>query len=282
MAMIACVDMGVLLGGMGRTGHAGDEGAGAAGGGSSVGPVRIESEPPPDRFALGAPCVVPACAPRAEDHAAPCSDGHIRALFSRKSAQREAAIQAILDQARAEGRVMERFMAAIAYDTEQAPRTTNRAQLLELGIVVPAVDAIPAADDEAHRLLWTIIYGLARLGIYLTGTDGLDDRALLGKLCGTVLGDQVADIPPSADMSEFIDLTPMTLASRVGLGDMQGDIDGDTVAAGPDGLSGPLDFDPDEEDDSLGRQGARPASVGQAIGAQVVDRDSMLPKPDRR
>ena len=67
------------------------------------------------------------------------------------SSKDEAKKKSDLDQARAEGRVMERFMAAIAYDTEQAPRTTNRAQLLELGIVVPAVDAIPAADDEAPR-----------------------------------------------------------------------------------------------------------------------------------
>lgn len=272
MAMIACVDMGVLLGGMGRVGQAGGEGSAAAGGGASVGPVRIESEPPPDRFALGAPCVVPARAPRAEDHAAPCSDGRIRALFARKSAQREAGIQAILDEARAEGRVMERFMAAIAYDTEQAPRTTNRAQLLELGIEVPPVEAIPADDQAVHRLLWTIIYGLARLGIFLTGTDGLDDRALLTKLCGTVLGDQVADIPPSADMSEFIDLTPMSLASSAG---SEGTADA-AVASGPDGLSGPLDFDPDDDDDPLGGRGDAPTV------ASVVDRDAMLPKPDRR
>jgi hypothetical protein len=261
-AMIACFDMGAVLGGVCRS--AGPQGGGgSAKGAESVGPVRVESELSDQHYLSGAPSVVSPRAPRPQDHPAPRSNDEIRALFARKSEAREAGIRAILDEARNAGRPIERFVAAINYDSERAPRTTNREQLRELGIVVPDQDQLPADAAELRRVLWTIIYGLARLGIYLTGTDALDDRALLQRLCGSVLSDEVADIPPSADMSEFIDLSP-------------GSCD-------PDGLAGPLDFTPDEDDDD--NVAARPGicssqSDGDANGAKK--RDSLLPRPDRR
>jgi hypothetical protein len=140
-----------------------------------------------------------------------------------------------------------------------------------------------------HRALWCVIYGLARLGIFLTGTDRLDDRALLAKLSTRILDDEVGDIPPSADMSEFIDVDPPVNEGdgdeRVG-DDRAGDErDGDRGAVrdgrgddGPDGLHGPFDYGSgDDEDDegSLTRKAARAAKV-------VVDRDRLLPRPDRR
>lgn len=263
MAMIACFDFGAL----GSDGSSDGTGVGKktaskaaaakAVGAPSTGPVRIAPDESPDRFATGAPCVVPARAPRAEDFPAGRSDKDIRELFARKSRTREDGIQRVLEAARASGRPVERFVAAIKYDSELAPRTTNRKQLLELGIDVPASDSIPASDDAVHHALWTIIYGLARLGIFLTGTDSYDDRALLTKLCSGVLIDPVADIPPSADMSEFIDVTPLR------------------DAAAPDGLAGPYDFGPQDDDDELG--------VGRSTGTvpTASRRDSMLPRPDR-
>jgi hypothetical protein len=232
-------------------------------GGGSVGPVRIEPDSPVQRYQYGAPSVVSARAPRPQDHPASCSDGEICALFARKSEVREAGIEAMLEKARRDGRPMERFVAAIAYDSEHAPRTSNRRQLNELGITVPSEDTLPADDAQLHKTLWTIVYGLARLGIYLTGTDHLDDRTLLRRLCGAVLMDEVADIPPSADMSEFIDLSPSS--------------------SGPDGLSGPLDFNPDEDDgEGTGERGDAPQRPAEAAGGPRHDRDSLLPRPDRR
>lgn len=258
--MIACFDMAAGAGGSRR--GAADGGASAGGskgdspkrkpGSRSVGPVRIDSTDDARAFDLGAPCVVSAAAPSPHDHPAGKSDEEIAAVFTHKTQRREQAIQRILEAEKAKDKPIERFVAAIRYDSELAPTTTNRRQLLELGIEVPTADTIPKSDADVHRTLWTIIYGLARLGIYLTGTDGLDDRALLSKLCTRILDDAVADIPPSRDMSEFIDCAPLA----------EGD-----AAKCSDGLSGPFDFGPMDDDDDLSRAGVR---------------DRLLPRPDRR
>lgn len=269
MTMIACFDMGES-GAVRAEGDGGDGGdrarapkppkrsAGSAHGGS-VGPVRIEAEDAGGKFALGAPSVVPADAPSPADHPAGRSDDEIRELFARKSRRREQGIREVIEQAKAGGSAMERFVAAIQYDSELAPKTTNRRQLLELGIDVPAGDALPVDASETARMLWTVIYGMARLGIFLTGTDSYDDRALLEKLCTRVLLDEVSDIPPSGDLSEFIDLTPPAAG-------------GDD----PDGLMGPFEYEPQSEDDDAGSR--KPETERPA----VVERDRLLPRPDRR
>jgi len=225
------------------------KGGAPAGGAGSVGPVRIESTERADRFALGAPCVVARDAPDPALHPAGRSDAEIRMLLASKASRRDEGIRRVLEEAKSKGREIERFVAAITYDTELAPRTTNRRQLLELGIVVPSADALPQEDAEVKRVLWTIVYGLARLGIFLTGTDAMDDRALLERLCGRVLLDEVSDIPPSADMSEFIDLSA------------------------PDGLTGPFEASPDSDDDA--------DELSRSAGGAPSDRDRMLPRPDK-
>ena len=280
MTMIACFDVGGGVGGGAGGGdvarsEGGDEGggeggvhrarapkarrrgAGAAPGGS-VGPVRIEVEDDGSKFALGAPSVVRAGAPGPADHPAGRSDDEVRELFARKSRRREQGILELMEQAKARGSAVERFVAAIQYDSELAPKTTNRRQLLELGIEVPAGDAVPTDPVEATRALWTIIYGLARLGIFLTGTDTYDDRALLEKLCTQVLLDEIADIPPSADLSEFIDLTPPPRVER-----------------DPDGLIGPFEYEPQSEEDEVGTR------KSQSEPPAIVARDRLLPRPDR-
>ena len=123
--------------------------------------------------------------------------------------------------------------------------------------MVPASDSLPKSAADVHRCLWTILYGLARLGIYLTGTDGFDDRALLAKLCATILVEEINDIPPSADMSEFIDVDPIHSFVE------------DEASLSPDGLSGPFDFGSNDEDEEFGAQ-------------PRLDRDRLLPRPDRR
>jgi hypothetical protein len=106
----------------------------------------------------------------------------------------------------------ERFIVALEYDMDHSPKTTNAKQLREIGIIVPTPAKIPDLQDATvHRWLWDIIYGLATLGIFLTGTDHLDDRALLLHLCTKVLKDKITDIPPTPDMKEFIDLQGVTL-----------------------------------------------------------------------
>lgn len=286
--MIACFDMdggrsgtgsGVASGHSGEGSDGGGRGAGRAGrraraqrGGCSAGPVRVEPAVAGDPFAFGAPSVVLAGGPRPEDHPAGRTDDEIAALFARKRRERAAGIERVMEEARAQGRPVEAFVAAIKFDSEFAPRTTNRRQLLELGIDVPAGDALPAADTEVRRQLWTIVFGLARLGIFLTGTDPLDDREMLGRLCARVLLDEVTDIPPSAEMSEFIDLSP-PLAKAVAAA-CAGTA---TDARDPDGLSGPFEFDPESDENELACN--PPGEAGRTIRC---DRDRFLPRPDRR
>jgi hypothetical protein len=183
----------------------------------------------------------------------------VQKLFARKRAERETRIAQLAADAGKAGRSSERILAAIVYDAEHAPFSTNRAQLAEIGVEVPraapgaagALDGLGGLDPRSvHETLWRIIYGLSYLGIFLCGTDHLDDRSLLKVLCTRILEETVRDVPPSADMSEFIDLTPCRAETA-------------------DGLEGPFDSSKDELDD-----------VDEAP-LRGHGRDRLLPRPRR-
>ena len=126
----------------------------------------------------------------------------LRSVFGGKTKVREEWITNTMST-----RNFERFDAAIEYDMNHAPQTTNTKQLREIGVFVPSTKWInESTDQDIHRILWEIIYGLATLGIYFYNTNGLSDRGLLDHLCTKVLQDKVTDIPPTPDMNEFIDM----------------------------------------------------------------------------
>lgn len=126
----------------------------------------------------------------------------LRSVFGVKNTIREAWITNAMST-----RNCQRFDAAIEYDMNHAPKSTNAKQLREIGIDIPSSDWIrDETDQEIHLVLWQIIYGLATLGVYFTNTNGLTDRDMLNRLCTSVLQDKIADIPPTPDMNEFIDL----------------------------------------------------------------------------
>lgn len=128
----------------------------------------------------------------------------ITAAIASKQKNREDTITKIM----ADG-TTERWEAAMQYDMEIAPRTTNLRQLAEIGITLPAISDLPnLSDDEVYDTVWKIVYGLAVLGIFLSETDSLDDREFIDRMISRVLADEVSDIPPSRDMSEFIALIP--------------------------------------------------------------------------
>lgn len=123
-------------------------------------------------------------------------------VFGGKTATREAWITAAMAD-----RNCDRFDAAIDYDMNQASRTTNATQLAEIGIKVPSTKWIgKATDQEIHLSLWETIYGLATLGIFLVNTNYRTERELLEHLCTKVLQEEITDIPPTPDLTEFIDL----------------------------------------------------------------------------
>jgi hypothetical protein len=135
---------------------------------------------------------------------------HAAKVFAAKTEKREAYIASYVALHNCD-----RFVAAITYDASVSPLTTNRKQLEELNIMVPSPSMIEKRNDDWCTVrLWNIIYGLARLGIFLTNTDTYTDRELLLRLVNRVLQDKIHDLPPNPDMSEFIDLncdgTPIT------------------------------------------------------------------------
>ena len=169
----------------------------------------------------------------------------IEMIFEKKRSERRAAIDELVAEAKAKGRPSERIVAAIIYDSEKAPMSTNRKQLSEIGIEVPPPEAL--ADDDISTALKTLIDGLAMLGIFLTGTDHLDDRGLYTQLAEKVIEEEIRDVPPNQDMSEFIDMSACV-----------------PPGAQEDGA--------DEQDDD---GGIKPK------WKKVADRDRTLPRPDR-
>ncbi len=135
-------------------------------------------------------------------------------VFDRKRAERKAGIDGLIGAAKAEGMPLERFIAAIEWDSKHAPKSTNLKQLAEIGIHPPAADAL--GDEDLPAALGILIDGLAALGVYLAGTDHLADRKLYGVLTTKVLLDEIRDIPPNDDCSEFIDLFSIPPFERKG------------------------------------------------------------------
>lgn len=199
-------------------------------------------------------------APSAPDRAS-CApvlpEAEIEAILLRRREARTRAIDALEAEWKSKGRHEDRTYLSLVHDFERASMTTNRAQLEEIGVRVPAPGAIELPDDEVRRVLWSIIYGLERLHVYLLSTDHLDDRRLLARLVNGVLQDEIRDLPPSEGVSEFIDFG----------------LDGEH----PDGLGGP--FEPQDDDDAEFDPQAQRADAMSAARRPTGRRDHLLPHP---
>ena len=252
----------------------------------------------------GATMVVPIGAPDPEAHRPRLSEAEIRAILDRKRRQRDEAIERRIQAAKSSDKSREksgdklsaaggeRFAAAIAHDMELDLSTTNRQQLMEIGIELPPIGGAPSSSDEVHQLLWRVIYGLARLGIFLVDTEHLDDRALVTLLLDRILNDSVPDIPPNDDMTEFIGLCDPSTMGAASAQSVSGD-------GKPDGLMGPFDCTTEDGDDEWQPWGLADSVIGaedQAPTTEPIEvvqtetdatarsgkgRDSILPRPFR-
>lgn len=244
----------------------------------------------------GATMSVPIGAPDPEAHRPRLSEAEIRAILDRKRRLRDEAIERRMQAAKstdATGAVGgERFAAAIAHDMELDASTTNRQQLIEIGVELPPIGEAPSSSEEVHQLLWRVIYGLARLGIFLVDTDHLDDHALVTLLLDRILNDSVPDIPPNDDMTEFIGLCDPSTMGPASVQPVSGD-------GKPDGLMGPFDCTAEDGDDEWQPWGLADSMIGaedQAPTPKLIEvaptgadatsrsgkgRDSMLPRPFR-
>lgn len=244
----------------------------------------------------GATMIVPIGAPDPEAHRPRLSETEIHAILDRKRRLRDEAIERRIQSSKSSDKTnmhgSERFAAAIAHDMDLDLSTTNRQQLLEIGVELPPIGGAPNSPEEVHQLLWRMVYGLARLGIFLVDTDHLDDRALVTLLLDRILNDCVPDIPPNDDMTEFIGLCD---PSTMGVSSAQ-PVSSDNK---PDGLLGPFDCPIDDGDDEWQPWGVADTVLGAEDQATVLapsgaartdtggkphtgqGRDSMLPRPYR-
>ncbi|MBX3354501.1 MAG: hypothetical protein KF724_02250 [Phycisphaeraceae bacterium] len=129
----------------------------------------------------------------------------LEALRAAQRANREARIDALVRDAEARGSCpADRAYWSLVYDLELAPMTTNRQQLLAIGIEAPPLAEIP--EGEVSTRLWRVIRGLRDIYTYLIHTDHLSDRELYERLVSTILDEPVHEICDGSGGQEFIDL----------------------------------------------------------------------------
>ena len=91
-----------------------------------------------------------------------------------------------------------RLVAAMQYDIDVAPSTTNRAQLLEMGIEI--------GDNPSREIVQQAIDVLGQINVFFVGTEHVSENAFITTF-GKVVDDEVPDLPANPDCSEFIDMS---------------------------------------------------------------------------
>jgi len=131
-------------------------------------------------------------------------------VLASKRKARDAAIDKLMEEAQSRGSSADRAFWAMVYDFDQAPTTTNRKQLAEIGVDVPEPGAVASLpDDVVPARLKAIVEGLAALRIYLLHTNHLTDRQLLACLVDDVLGEEVRDTGGALCIQEGVDVADM-------------------------------------------------------------------------
>ena len=91
-----------------------------------------------------------------------------------------------------------RMVAAMKYDFEVAPMTTNRAQLKEMGIDIGVA--------PSHDLTQQAIDALAEIGVFFVGTEDVSKDVFID-VFQNIINDEVVDLPFNPDCIEFIDVS---------------------------------------------------------------------------
>ena len=87
---------------------------------------------------------------------------------------------------------------AAMYIDENAPLTTNKAMLKEIGLKVDVV-----TEDNVSM----VIVGLEAINIKLLGTESVN-KPRLAKVVNDIINEEVPECWGGPDMQEFIDITP--------------------------------------------------------------------------
>jgi len=124
----------------------------------------------------------------------------IESLFKRLSETRTKVVTDIMEK---EG--CNYMTAAIRYDGELAPQTTDRKKFALIGFEFPA-DYIPATDDEATLFNERVMAAYAMWGDQVVGYEHLSPMRLSAVL-QALMEDPVRMIPPTKDCTQYIDLS---------------------------------------------------------------------------
>jgi hypothetical protein len=122
----------------------------------------------------------------------------IESIFARLSETRTKVISDIMDK---EG--CNYITAAIRYDGEVAPPTTDRQKFKLIGFDFTA-DFVPATDEEAILFNERVMTAYAMWGDKVVGYEHLSPRRLSAFL-QALMEDPVRMIPPTKDCTQYID-----------------------------------------------------------------------------
>lgn len=129
----------------------------------------------------------------------------MQAIRSRKEQERQEAIDRLVEKGKESGGITDRLYWKMVYDFEIAPKTTNRKQLLELGIAMPPFEDVPDPNQRLD-ILKRVLLGLAAHNIFVMQDDLLDDDPFYKKifLC---LDEEVREVPNEPGVREYIHFT---------------------------------------------------------------------------
>ena len=122
----------------------------------------------------------------------------IESIFARLSETRTKVISDIMDK---EG--CDYLTAAMRYDGQLAPPTTDRKKFQMIGFEFPA-DFVPATDDAATLFNERVMAAYAMWGDRVVGYEHLSPRRLSAFL-QDLMEDPVRMIPPTKDCTQYID-----------------------------------------------------------------------------
>lgn len=124
------------------------------------------------------------------------SNEQIESILSRKRQQRTNWIEALVSKDNSDP-----LYCTLLYDSEQAPLTTDRARLEELGIDIPEV-----YEKFDQELLDNILQGYGYLGIEFVNHTHLTSEEFLQYILKFIINDVIRDVPPDSNHSEYIDM----------------------------------------------------------------------------
>lgn len=104
------------------------------------------------------------------------------------------------------GKFPDQMVAALHYDFNEAPLTTNCDMLQSAGVLIVEPKDIIETCGSFTLHLNHLIHSLAALNVFLVNTNHLTDEQLYTKLWEGPLKDEVRFLPPSEGVAEYIDM----------------------------------------------------------------------------